>query len=367
MIYNNGLLYIYIVLINSILVSVLHPIKLKIFLFEVCLKVLKSLLVNKKMSNEIRDLTDFDKSIVGMFNLLKNVIKSHERNNLNLSSTRNPIMTRLERYIKAYDATEPEDHVWYFGNLYKNHRGAILRGPARDGWLRSNNITIHFGEEVGRPIRNTQIHLSAIYNTACKLREDTEQNMVGLPSVGQSQELVYPPLIQLFLYKIFHEVINDESEKDKLSEHIIELEQEVGINKKNKKSAKKGDNSDDPLGGILNAATGMMEQMGIKLPEGQKLPSGNDLTGALNGVLQNPQTKSMLGNVLKEVQGCNSIGEVASKLMGQMGSLGMDPATQDMIKDNLNRAIPNSTTSNEAEEYGSGEDEFLDGDEFLDE
>ncbi len=287
----------------------------------------------ERMDSEIKDLTEFDNTIRGLFNLSKNVIKTHEKHNLNLSSRQNPILTRLERYIKFYDRTDAEEHTWYFIQVYSKNRSAILRGPDNDRWLREGSVTIHFGEEVNRPIRNAMLHLSIIYNTSCKVRDDTQDHLDGLPDVDQNVELIYPDLYLLYLYSIFYELSDSEDDKKKLGGYIGDLEKVTG-----KKNSKRNTSSKpaEGLDGMLNAATGMMEQFGIKMPEGQKMPSGSDLTNVLNNALQNPQTKSMFGNMVKDLQECNNVGDLVGKLVGNLGSI--DPSMKETLQKNFGMA-----------------------------
>ncbi len=313
------------------------------------------------MDSVSRDLTKFEKNLGGFLTLSKTIIQSHERRNLKLSSKRNPILSRLEKYIKTYDRTEVEEHIWCFDKIYSSNRPAILRGPARDNWLKNGNLVIQYGEEVDR-VTDIKIHVSSIYNTACKLRDDIEESLQGLPDVDESQELLYPSLYLLHLYKIFFETAG-ENDGEKLDEYISILEKEAGIKSKGRSSS-----TADPMGSILGAATDFMGQLGIKLPEGQKMPSQEELGKALGTMMNNPQTKSMMGNVMKEMQECNSLGDVVNKLMSGLGggSLGdnLDPATKQSIQDNI---------SNASQMFGNdgandqGGDDFADGDDFIEE
>jgi hypothetical protein len=320
------------------------------------------------MDSAIADLEKFDKSLIGLFNLLKTVIKTHEKYKLNLSSSQNPILTRLERYIKIYDRTEPNEHVWYFQRLYNQNKSAILRGPERDTWLGNGNIILHYGEETGRPIKDAKIHLSMIYNTAIKLRDDVESSLQGLPDVDQSQELLYPTLFLLHLYRIFYEFSDSDEDKDKLSGYIKDLEGDAGIKSKPSKSNNSTEDNNG-LDGILGMATGLMEQMGLKLPEGQKLPSGKDLNKAIGNVFQNPEAKSFIGDMMKDMQDCDNFGDMVGKLLNKLPA-NMDPATLKTVTDNA-KIAGNLLSNNKSKENngdfaeGSNDVEVEDGDEFV--
>jgi len=280
------------------------------------------------------DIKIFDDNLSELLNLSKKIIKCHEARNLKLSSQRNPVLSRLENYIKTYDKTEPEDHIWHFQKIFTNNKPAILRGPGRDNWIKNGSLLIQFGEDVGKPSQNIKIHLTSIYTTACKLRDEMGSSLKGLPNSDQSEELSYPSLMLLHLYKIFHEISDD---KETLLEHIKTLEQEIGIKNKSSKAG-----GADPLGGILGTVTDLMGQMGVKLPEGQKMPSQDELGKMLGNMMNNPQTKSLIGNVMQEMKECKSIGDVVNKLVN---NLGVDAGTKQTLQENLNNASSMFTQS----------------------
>lgn len=309
------------------------------------------------MESLLTDIEKFDESLSSLLSLLKKIIKCNESRNLKLSSQRNPILSRLENYIKTYDKTEPEDHLWYIRKIYENNKPAILRGPGRDNWIKNGNLIIQFGEDVGQNT-NIKIHLSSIYGTACKLHDDTESSLKGLPNADQSEELTYPSLILLHLYKLFHEIADKKEEKEKIVQYVSDLSSASGIKSSNKKS-------NDPLGGLLGTVTDLMGQMGVKLPEGQKMPSQEEMGKMLGNMMNNPQTKSMLGNVMQEMKECKSIGDVVNKLVN---NLGVDSGTKQALQENLSQAssmfMPSESTEvtqgNVQEDMGENdEDDFV--------
>jgi hypothetical protein len=317
---------------------------------------------------ELKDLTIFDKNLTGLFKVLKAVINTHEKYNLKLSTRANPILVRLEKYIKAHEKTEPDCHVWYFRQIYDKNRVAILRGPDADSWLIDGKIIIQYGSDVG--IRNDiKIHLSAIYSTACTLKDKFEKEMTSLPSSDTSDELVFPSICMLHLYRIFYEIIDKDDEKERIKEYISELEGETGIksSKSTKSSSSGKGKSEDGFGSIIDMATGFMEQMGVKLPEGQKLPSQDEIMKSFGQMMNNPTTKNMIGSVMNEIQGGN-IKDVLGNLGKTLGSI--DPGTANIINQNIEAATGEDTDQGYEEDVGAYDEydgDFADGDEFLDE
>lgn len=271
-----------------------------------------------------RDLSDFDVHLCDLFIVLRDVILAHEKSNISLTNRKNPVLTRLESYIKIYDDTEPEEHVWSFDNIYTKNKNKIMRGHNRgDLWLKDGKLVIQFGEDVGIT-NNIKIHLSVIYVTACKIRDEAEENMDGLPDVDQEAEMLYPSLVLYYMYKIFSEIAPKKTDRKKLANFASDLAIDAGI-----KTARKN-NSSNPLGGIMESIPGMMEQFGIKMPDG-KMPDPENISNMLGKVMDNPNIKSTIGNAFQEIQECNNINEMAGKLMGALGGLAGNKSITDML------------------------------------
>lgn len=273
------------------------------------------------------DLSEFDKNVMDMFDLCKKILKTSD--DRNVFKKKNLILSRLESYIKTYNKTDPEDHVKYFDNMFRNNRRMIMLGPQRDGWLKDGDIIITYGEDVGLKT-NIKFHVSGIYFTACKIQTEIEEETEGLPGVSKP-ETIYPKEYLLQLYRIFHSLTESKTNKSKLTKHIETLESEIGIRKKS--STTKGD---DPLAGLFNMASGMAEQLtGQKIPK-DKMPGKQDFSKMLGDVINNPQTKSMLGNMMQEMQNADNIGDIVGKLMGSLGGMGGNNT------ENTNNAITES-------------------------
>lgn len=255
-----------------------------------------------------RDLTDFDQAVMALFDLCRDIMKAHSERNLNLSNKKNPITIRLNSYIKVYNGMDPEDHVVYFENVFNTNRRMIMLGPQRDGWLRNGEVTIIFGEDCGKSFKNIKFHLSAIYSNACKVRDEVEDEIDGLPGITKP-ETSYPKHFLLNMYKIFHGIVESDTDKEKLQKHIDALTGDVGS---------KPTSSADPLSGILD----MAEQFtGQKFPR-DKLPGGGDISKMMKQVVENPQTKSMIGNMMEGMKNADGLGGIVNQLMGGLGGAG---------------------------------------------
>jgi len=304
------------------------------------------------------DLSPFDKSVTELFELSQNIIETYESHHLSLNHRKNPILVRLQQYIKTYEKTEPKEHLWYFEQIYKKNKAKILRGPKRDSWVLDGNIIITYGEDAGIKT-NIKIHISSIYHTACKIRDETEKDIEGLPDVEQTEELVFPYLYLLHLYRIFCHIAKP-SDKDKMQDHVKYLENEIGIKETTTKSSQ---SNNDPMSSLFDMATGMMEKMGVNVPK-EKMPDQKDFSNMLGNVINNPKTKSMIGNMMQEMQNTSNIGDMVNKLIGNLS--GPDETTgeneESQIENTISKPLP---TPPKNVENGKGENQYEDlTDEF---
>jgi hypothetical protein len=290
---------------------------------------------------EEKDLSEFDKNVMNLFDVCKNIMNSQEKRSIS-SSRKNPILSRLEKYEKTYSKTDPEEHVNYFEKIYTDNKRFILLGPQRNSWLLDGNIIISFGQECNLKTE-IKLYLSGIYSTAIKLRQEIKEESKGLPNISMGPEMDYPDDFMFFLYQIFKEVATVESEKSKLDTHIESLSGQI----------KTGNN--DALAGLFDMASGMAEKVsGKKIPK-DKMPGKNDIGKMFSSVMDNPQTKTMLGNMMQEFQNSNNMGEMFTKMVGSLGAMAGEQSSNDQVENN------NDQTENSNEkviEEGDVNDEF---------
>lgn len=296
-------------------------------------------------TEEERDLTEFDKNVMEFFDICKKILNTSEKRSI-ISNRKNPFLVRLEKYEKTYGKTDPEEHTNYFEKIYNNNKRFILLGPQRDSWLNDSNLVISFGEDCGLKT-DIKLHLSAIYNTSCKTRDEIRDEIEGLPNASDTIETTYPVKYMYLLYKIFREIAHSENEKEKLSTHISDLGDKIGIQKKS---------SNDPMSGLFDMAANMAEQVsGKKMPR-DKMPGQNDFGKMISTVMDNPKTKSMLGNVMQEFQNSNNIGDIVTKLVGSLGGGGGE--SQDNVESNEQSPTIEDASDLPDFEEGDVNDEF---------
>jgi hypothetical protein len=280
------------------------------------------------------NLDIFDKEVKTLFIQLKEVLNANEANKLRIDDKPNIFMVTLERYIKAYSLSEAKEHVEYFENIFNKNRIPILNGLSSDSWLLNGKIKIIFGE--GTPSANPRvaIQLSAIYSIASKLRKEAEDRLEGMPNSDSENciDLIRSDVILLHLYRIFRECCKEKQDRDKIVEVIKELEKDLGVGVTSTVNTAVPDTTqNNPFGNILGAATQAFSGMGLKLPDGQKLPDGAQMGKIINDLVTSNAAQSLLSNVFGGLQGATSFPDAFAKIATTF----QDPK---MI-DNMSKAI----------------------------
>ena len=308
------------------------------------------------MQEDEKDYAPFENAIKSLFNVCREVMKTYFQRNI-MADKRDPIGNRLEKYAKTYFKTEPSEHAGYFNRIYQSNKRMILLGPQRDGWLQEGKISITYGEDCGVKT-DIILHLSMIYINACRIRQDIQDEPNDLPLVENSSPgLKYPSRMMLYLYQMFHEITDSKAEKEKLMVHIGALSEEVGEGRRS--------GGNDPMAGIFDTVSGLAEQLtGQKIPK-DKMPDSSQLSEMMNGLIKNPQTQNLLGGMMKDMKGANSLQDVLGNVLKNVGSLAGDKAAQSATQGvgsgtegtvNANDSNRNALT----ESVGDVNDEFAD-------
>jgi hypothetical protein len=289
------------------------------------------------------DISIFNKGVMGLITLTKTIIRTHTSRNLDLSHDKNPILSYLEQYEDVYSKTPAQSHVQYFKMFYDKYRDDILNGT--DSWLRDNRLVIHYSTDPNVET-DKRLYLSAIYSTACKIRREIEDSMDGLPDVNQSKEMLFSNAFLLHLYRTFKYITAleeyDLEDCIKVEDKIHSVMNNLGLNsdgsmkdkskdsKTEKSEDKTDDNKSDPLSALVGTATDVMRKMGLNIPAGA-IPKGEELTGALSQMFNNPQAQNMFGNIFKQFTNSGSIGDVMQNIVKNIG----DPKLTQAVNDGL--------------------------------
>ena len=79
-----------------------------------------------------RDLSVFDKNVMELFELSKDILKAHEKRKLKGIDRATPFLTHLEKYMKTYSKTQPDEHVGYFEKIFNENKRVIILVAAQE-------------------------------------------------------------------------------------------------------------------------------------------------------------------------------------------------------------------------------------------
>lgn len=293
----------------------------------------------------------FDDAVTDLLICCEKVMETDEEYNINLQGE-NPIHKRLQKYVKIYDKSEPEDHVIYFRQIYNQHKRGILKGPRNPTWLTQSSVTIQFGSEIGQK-NDFKLHLSSIYNIALRVRDKVQETMEGLPDMEQNTEILLPNMMLYYLYNIFSLVINKKTDRKRLLNFKKDMAKEVGI---------RTGNTSNPMNGLMSYMKGAAESLGLPIPDDMKLPDGEQIGDLLKGLADNPKAKSLMNNLKNAAQQGKGMQEIISQAAEAIGDIAGDDAVSSL----LGGGQPQVPSELVPEGVPISNDEFA-ADEYLDE
>ena len=312
------------------------------------------------------DISIFNKGVMGLLTLTKTIIKTHATRNLSLSHEKNPVLVYLEQYEDVYGKTPAQSHVQYFQMIYDKYRDDILNG--NDSWLRDNKLVIHYSPDPN-VATDRRLYLSAIYVTACKIRREIEDSMDGLPDVNQSKEMLFTDAFLLHLYRTFKYITclegYDMEDYTKVDAKLIAIMGNLGLNpdgtikdkeKDKEKTKDKDDDKSDPLSALVGTATDVMRKMGMNIPAGA-IPKGEDLTGAISQMFNNPQAQNMFGNIFKQFSNSGNIGDVMQNIVRNIGDPKLTQAVSELPSGSSDGARGSSDFDDEFAEIPNAADQ----------
>jgi hypothetical protein len=251
----------------------------------------------------------FDSEIKKFFDMSVKILETHQKNQI--VSNDNHTLRNLQRYRIVYNMTEPQNHIPYFQKVFRTYRDDLLNVLKDDKWLLDENIVIQFGEELEDPelrkrSEKRKIELSSIYKTACQLKKTTEESLKGLPdSVRESsQELIYPEIFLLHLYRIFYSIYPQNKDLLKV---IQTLEKDLGVTTPNKKLNNPLLDITENAKKILGSGNGknLLESL---LPD-LKLPSNEEMNQKLSQAMKDPVVSETIGMTMNNVMNARNLGE----------------------------------------------------------
>jgi hypothetical protein len=247
----------------------------------------------------------FDTEIKKFFDVCVKILESYQKSFFTLhNATDNHVLRNLQRYKIVYNMTEVSTHIPYFQKLFRTYRNELCDILKDDHWLVEENIVIQFGEELEdeelrKRSEKRKIEISAIYKYAIQLRKTTEESLKGLPDTvqEQSQELIYPDIFLLHLYRILFSIYPQNKEIQRV---VQTLEKDLGVLPNISKKQ-------NPL--LENIAENAKHILGSVLPNNLKLPTNEEMSQKLEQAFKDPVVNETLGSTVNSLMNAKNLGE----------------------------------------------------------
>ena len=246
----------------------------------------------------------FDSEIKKFFDVSLKILESYSKTFLSLhANPDNHTLRNLQRYRIVYNMTTPDDHIPYFQKLFRNYRSELLEILKEDKWLIEGSVVIQYGEDfedelLRKRAEKRKIELSQIYKYAVQLKKSVEESLRGLPESvqEQSQELIYPDIFLLHLFRILYAIYPQNKEVQKV---VQTLEKDLGISSNQRKM-------NPVLEGLAENAKNLF---GGVLPGNLKIPSNEEMSQKLEEAFKDPVVNETLGATVNSLMSAKNLGE----------------------------------------------------------
>jgi hypothetical protein len=307
-----------------------------------------------------------------LFDFLTKTLEIYE--SYRLRKNENIILTHLNNFVRAFrlsgkDTSNndfPEIFLNYFREIFLANQEEILKDHHQTDWLANKGITVQFGEELKddpnkfKKFRNIKIHLSAIYNTSLRLREEMEEKLKSATADEYSKhlELIFPDIILLHLYRIFKNCSTDQEKIKKLTEIELAIKKEIGREKDEPSAdeARYGDVKSRSLAEkVKNSGPSLGSSAGIP---------GDDIRKAMGRFFNMPVISGTISSMMEKAKVANDPSELIGEFIGKITS---PEFTEEMAKardaedDGENCSIEEGIKKAIAPSISDKESEFLIG------
>lgn len=305
---------------------------------------------SKKFHYEIKEL----------FNFLRDIHRKESSKKINLSNKNNPFMKSLDNYEKFYDKSEPEDHMPFFSDLFDKYRNSILSSYENDDWICENTIVI----EIPNSKIKRAIQLTIFYMKALALQKDAQDNINKLPlkaqekALEQADEIDYPSILICRLYRIFSYCCELNVDREKLNIMLVEMETDldIGVTVSQPQNSLPGMNGFDAknLGNMIGSLINGLRDS-IPEQEGEKIPNGDEISGFISNVLNNPNLQKTVGGLMKGVTSQNP--KDSQDVMENLVKSISGPDVKDTINEIIKTSVEKSAEQKiESKEYNTQDD-----------
>jgi hypothetical protein len=288
--------------------------------------------------------TSINKAIDNLFTYSEKILTYKS-----VSLNPNPIVVKMKKFQKVVDLMEPDEKVDLFRDALfnKSNKADVLRHPSDDNFLAKSKITVGIGKSGDRILM-----LSSIYAKTLKLKDDAEKMLEGLPesakdkAMEDAEELNFPDIITLYVYRILKLGAETEEDKKKLEKIVSDIESELGIKPTDAPTANNGLNVNTALaaaginpgnmgnmGNMAGGLNGLMSGLGPMIQNLQKQFSGADgkqpdFGAVMQGLVNSsPGIKNVVDSAFPNFGECKSPQDALGLVADKLGN----PELKDMV------------------------------------
>jgi hypothetical protein len=267
-----------------------------------------------------------DKHMGDLLSHVDVIQKTRERSTT--SKTVNPIRKQYNQFKRAYSLLNIEEKTDLIARFYKVHSKLIENQKARN-WGNANASLIIDPDDTGM-----RLNMSVFWRNANTIMKDTEDELKGLPDSAADTriELVFPDLLELYLYRVICEVIDSPATVKVLTNIEEDLGEEISNGPP--PTAKGGSSTAPDLSGMppmmqqfMGMATDMFKNIGQNAGGQEGVQGVSSVLDSIGKAMADTDNTSKISDVIGQIQTTPP-----NQLMDKMKDLYNDPELQRMAK-----------------------------------
>lgn len=281
-------------------------------------------------------MVKFDKAVRNLLKIFEDILTADS-----VVKT-NPLFKRFRNYRKAYEDSDPEQHIKDFSDMFHENRIQFLEGPHKEGsdeWLRTENVMVQFGD--GKESHNIRLMISVFYDKACNMRDTLDEQLRRLPieiynkEAAKTRSLIYPEIIILHLYEIIISILaEDDNDKKEMMTHYRDLGKSIGYTFDGEDKSGRVDSTNLEMSGMADMFNKMIKA--VPLPEGS-LPDSANMGNVMANVMKQPAIKQVFDSIMNGgMDPSKGPEDFAQKMLGLL----FDPSVLKGIQESVESSTP---------------------------
>lgn len=269
------------------------------------------------------NISKLDKAVADLFKHVDNI--QDERDRKSSGKVMNPIKKQYVHYKRAYQLLEPDEKIFSFYSFYSDYHHILINRKSRN-WPNHNAYLI-----IDREDNTMRMNVTGYYRYADIIMKDAMDDIRGLPdSAAESRtELIYPDLLEMYLYRCISEVVTDQDVITILASIATDLNEEV--TQPVRPSAPVGVNP--AIADMMNMATNLFKGIS-NTSDGNP----NPLVDGLSEFMKNDNVKKM-----SEIMGKLQTSQ-PHQIMETMKEIYNNPDVQRMVRSVIDPNIPHDVS-----------------------